>query len=101
MNEAMNRLEKLECRLKSMESTAEQVDEKDSSSSNSSMVDLVEYQKQMLIRITEIRDTLVVQDGDINVVKEERDSLKESNSKLKKEVERLNYRISHLIKNME
>jgi len=62
---------------------------------------LLEYQKQVLVRLVTIRDALTADPaGDMAYVLKERDALREENAKLKKEAEKLNYRIAHLVKNV-
>ena len=62
---------------------------------------LLEYQKQVLGRLMTIRDALVADPAvDMAYVLKERDALREENAKLKKEAEKLNYRIAHLAKNV-
>lgn len=101
MDAALDRLLKLEGRLARVESDVQSSGVGSLSSSDKlGEQSLVEYQKQMLSRLQTIRDALVMGDGDIAFVIKERDALKDENAKLKKEAERLNYRINHLIKNM-
>ncbi len=56
------------------------------------------YQSQLLGRLKEIRDAFQSEGGDIISITKERDLLKEENKQLKKEMERMQYRIKHLIK---
>ncbi len=59
------------------------------------------YQSQVLSKLKEIRSAIVEEGGDIGKVKEERDKALAENEKMKKEIERNNYRIRHLIKALE
>ena len=59
---------------------------------------LAEYQAQMLERLRGIRAAMTAEGGDIVQIKAERDELATDNKKLRKEVEKLNYRVQHLIK---
>lgn len=58
------------------------------------------YQAQLLPRLKEIRAALGQEGGDIVSVKRERDVAIEENKKLKKEMERMEYRIKHLVKSL-
>ena len=59
------------------------------------------YQKQLLEKLKLIRDSLMSEGGDVSTIRKERDALAEENKQLKKEVERLNYRVRHLVKSLE
>ena len=66
---------------------------------------LQDYQKHILGKLKTIREALVAGDtnGGNNTVQtqaivQERDQLKEENKKLKVEIDRLNYRVRHLVK---
>jgi hypothetical protein len=63
---------------------------------------LQEYQKQMLIKLKVVRDKLneTSSGGDINQVKKERDEAVAQTKLDKKEIEKLNYRVQHLIKSL-
>ena len=61
-------------------------------------VDLKEYQTQLLIKLKCIRQAMTAEGGDIVQIKEERDKLALENAKQKKEIDKLNYRVKHLIK---
>lgn len=62
---------------------------------------LILYQAQMLERLVEIRGALAVAGGgDSSLVTKERDALNEENARLKKDIEKLNYRITHLVKHV-
>jgi len=70
--------------------------------SNDSSKDIEEalrtYQKQMLSKLIDVREKLVNEVGDYSKLQTERDSLHLENVALRKESERMNYRIKHLIK---
>lgn len=59
---------------------------------------LNEYKLQMLAKLKVVRDTLIMEGGDIQGIRNERDQAIKENIALKKENERLNYRVRHLIK---
>mmetsp|Transcript_19550 Transcript_19550/g.32668 ORF Transcript_19550/g.32668 Transcript_19550/m.32668 type:complete len:111 (-) Transcript_19550:1775-2107(-) len=59
---------------------------------------LREYQIQMLSKLTVIRDKINEDGGDVTAIKKERDAAVAENNLLKKEIEKLNYRVQHLIK---
>lgn len=59
---------------------------------------VIDYQTQLLDRLKCIRDALAADGGDFGQIKEERDILQAENLKLKKETEKLNYRVNHLVK---
>lgn len=62
---------------------------------------LLVYQKQVLGRLVMIRDALAADPAvDMAYVLKERDALREENAKLTKEIDKLNYRIAHLVKNV-
>ena len=56
------------------------------------------YQAKLLSRLKEIRES--IGDGDAGAIKKERDAAIDENTRLKKELERANYRINHLIKEL-
>jgi hypothetical protein len=59
---------------------------------------LLKYQAQMLVRLKEVRDALRDDDGDVVTIRTERDEAKNEAAQLRKENERLAYRVNHLIK---
>jgi len=100
MEEALSaRLTILETRLSAAEEEAREQPGAAGASSEASGL-LLEYQKQMLARLLAVREALVSGGGDIAYVVKEREALKEENARLKKEAERLNYRIAHLVKHV-
>lgn len=56
------------------------------------------YQKQILEKLLVVREKVSEEVGDYSKLKDERDTLLAENIKLKKESDRQNYRIQHLIK---
>ena len=56
------------------------------------------YQIELLGKLKAIRAGLTAEGGDVGTIRVERDALKDENAALKKENERLNYRVRHLIK---
>ena len=59
---------------------------------------LFDYQTQLLDKLRNVRKALTADGGDLGQIKEERDNLQAENLKLKKEAEKLNYRVKHLVK---
>ena len=101
MEEALSaRLTILETRLSAAEAEAREQPGAAGASSAEASGMLLEYQKQMLARLLAVREALVSGGGDIAYVVKEREALKEENARLKKEAERLNYRIAHLVKHV-
>lgn len=102
MAEAEKKLQTIEERLISLESsvTKESKGKSSNQSNNSEAVEaaLKAYQKQILGKLKQIRESLTAEGGDVQSIKNERDQLAQENKQLKVEVERLNYRVSHLIK---
>ena len=62
---------------------------------------LATYQKQVLMKLKGIRETLVSEIGNVSEIKESREVAVSDNADLKKEVERLKYRIQILVKSLE
>lgn len=56
------------------------------------------YQKQILDRLKDARQAFIAEGADIVTLRRERDAALEENKTLKKENERMMYRIRHLIK---
>ena len=56
------------------------------------------YQAKLLVRLKEIRAAIGT--GDAGSIKKERDAALSENVELKKELERANYRIKHLVKEL-
>jgi hypothetical protein len=93
ISEAEERMKSIEERLLSIESTS-------GAASNTAEVELAlhQYQTQILGKLKEVRDKISEEGGDISTVRKERDEAVSQNVLLKKEVEKLNYRVEHLIK---
>jgi len=96
---ALSRLAKLEGRLVQLEGEI-QVTNTVWAQSDGGAEALAEYQGQVLSRLKVIRDALMSGDGggDMAFVIKERDALREENEKLKQDIQKMNYRIQHLIK---
>ena len=94
-----DRIAEMEQRLAALEAESKEFGSVESA--NGAGQTLVAYQAQMLERLVEIREALAVAGGgDSSLMTKERDALKEENAKLKKEIEKLNYRIMHLVKHV-
>ena len=121
-NWKMTTIEEAEKRMSQIESKILQLESSSPSTTDASAA-LQNYQKQMLDRLKVVRETLVqevefyllfsfglmewldsfvtfhaAQGGDIAKITQERDAALEENAKLKKEMDRLQYRVQHLIK---
>lgn len=60
------------------------------------------YQSQTVEKLKVVRDLLLSADSaDSTQVTQERDTALEENKKLKKEIDRLNYRVKHLVKALD
>ena len=59
------------------------------------------YQAQVLQKVKAIRDALVSEVGNITGLKEAKEAADIENIRLKKEVERLNYRVHILLKSLK
>ena len=93
---AEERMLSIEQRILSIESS------KCSSSTSSADVEqaLNHYQKQILVKLKAVRDQIMEEGGDVSTIKKERDEAIAQNVLLKKEIEKLNYRVRHLIKEL-
>lgn len=67
---------------------------------NESSESLISYQIRMLKKLKEVKQTLELEGGDLKSITMERDIALEESKALKKENEKLNYRIRHLIKSL-
>lgn len=95
---AESKLASLEKRIATLEISGES----STGASNEAVEAAVQqYQSQVLVRLKEIRDAMKEEGGDIGTIRNERDAAVEENKRLKKEVERLQYRVKHLIKSLE
>lgn len=87
------RMSGIEERILALESTG------NNSSSNAAVQEAVRaYQIQVLEKLKAIRQSLASEGGDVKTIKAERDAALAENAALKKEVDRLNYRVRHLVK---
>ena len=90
-------MSQLEQRLKNVEMNSS------STATNNTAIEkaLHAYQSQVLLKLKAIKSAITAEGGDISKVREERDHALVENDKLRKEIERNNYRINHLIKALE
>ena len=96
--EADSRMSAIETKLSAFESSrGRKTDEQGTDACNDAVLD---YQTQLLQRLRSVRDALAADGGDIGSIKEERDALKAENTRLKKDAEKLNYRVQHLVKSL-
>mmetsp|Transcript_28081 Transcript_28081/g.36798 ORF Transcript_28081/g.36798 Transcript_28081/m.36798 type:complete len:111 (+) Transcript_28081:71-403(+) len=58
-------------------------------------------QGEMLLKLRSLRDSMKSEGNDLEKVKEQRDQALAENAELKKDIEKLNYRIKHLIRSLE
>ena len=93
ISEAEDRLKTIEDRLLAVELTGVSV-----TSTADVEIALHQYQKQILGKLKEVRDKIAEEGGDIATIRKERDEAVSENALLKKEVEKLNYRVQHLVK---
>lgn len=98
-SEAESRMSVIEDKLSAFEASRGNKTDQINTAASSEM--LHEYQVQLLSRLRSVRDALVADGGDIGLIKEERDNLQAENLKLKKEAEKLNYRVNHLVKELK
>lgn len=93
---AEDRMKTIEERLVALESTTPAGD-------NSAAVEAAvrAYQSQILGKLKDVRNALMSEGGDVVTIKAERDAAVAENAKLRKEIERLNYRVRHLVKALE
>jgi len=94
MSDADERLQQIEEKLLNLERIAS------NSVVDSEAIDaaLQAYQSQLLVKLKQVRETLIAEGGDIATIRQERDSALLQNAALKKDNERLQYRVKHLIK---
>jgi len=95
MDAAVSKMTAIESRLAKLEATTAGTSASSSAATNEA---LAEYQAQMLVRLRGIRAAMTAEGGDIVQVTAERDQLAAENKKLRKDMEKLNYRVQHLIK---
>lgn len=87
--------------ISKLEERLDAVEAKNESYSSQTRVDdsnLRIYQAKLLVRLKEIRSAIGT--GDAGSIKKERDAALSENVELKKELERANYRIKHLVKEL-
>ena len=95
-SDATARMTLLENRIDELEvSSGKKHDQMDNNNSSGSLHD---YQVQLHQKLVNIRNSLASEGGDTSQIREERDLYLAENILLKKEAERLNYRVQHLIK---
>jgi peptidoglycan hydrolase CwlO-like protein len=95
LTSAENKLASLEKRIANLEISGA------SSGGEAAEAAVRQYQVQVLARLKEIRDAMTSEGGDVTTIRNERDSTVEENKRLKKEFERLQYRVTHLVKSLE
>eukprot|EP01038_Epipyxis_sp_PR26KG_P009979 gene9979-13424_t len=98
LKSAEKQMTEIETRISKLESTSSS--NPNISNNNTATIEkaLKSYQKQILEKLKPIRDLMAEEGGDISQVKQERDEAINENKQLKKDIERLNYRVKHLIK---
>lgn len=94
---AEKKMSEIEARLAELETNNTKAPAPDSSIVEEAITN---YQKQMLTKLQKIRELIVSEGGDISTVREERDRALAENAQMKKEIERLNYRVRHLVKSL-
>lgn len=96
----MSNLDEAEARMSTIEQRLLSLESEGSVNNSSEVVEqaLNAYQKQVLQKLKAIRSTIMEEGGDVVAIKKERDDAVAQNALLKKEVEKQNYRIQHLIK---
>mmetsp|Transcript_28678 Transcript_28678/g.48397 ORF Transcript_28678/g.48397 Transcript_28678/m.48397 type:complete len:98 (-) Transcript_28678:87-380(-) len=91
----------MEEKLSSLELRVQAV-EKGQGLSHETEMALKAYQQQTVSKLMKVRDLLLSPDSaDAKQVTQERDAALEENKKLKKEIEKLNYRVKHLTRSLE
>jgi hypothetical protein len=88
--EAEGRIGVIEQRLTELENVSSRPDQTINSTATEEA--LLAYQCQLLDRLKGIRSSILAEGGDVGQIKQERDDFAMENLKLKKEVDRLNYR---------
>lgn len=92
--------EDLSAKLSALELKMLDIEKSNASISGSESVDkaIHSYQEQILHKLLEIRNQMILEGRDFDQVVRDRDAALAENKKLKEVVEKQNYRISHLIK---
>jgi len=93
ISEAENRMNQIERRITLLESGGAS----DESSNDFGEQALKKYQLDLLVRLKAIREKITVE-GDLDSIRKERDVALDENIKMRKEIEKLNYRVKHLVK---
>lgn len=94
---AENRMTSLEARIVELEKSAASGNSGENSQAEVELA-IKKYQYQMLGKLKAIKEALVSEGGDAASLRQERDEARTENAALKKEIERLNYRVRHLVK---
>ncbi|RYH16845.1 hypothetical protein EON65_29440 [archaeon] len=94
---AENRMTSLEARIAELEKSAVSASSGDNSHVEVELA-IKKYQHQILGKLKAIKEALVSEGGDSATLRQERDDARAENAALKKEIERLNYRVRHLVK---
>jgi hypothetical protein len=95
----MSEIQEAEARMLTIEQRLLAIEGTKATGASSSEVEqaLNAYQQQVLVKLKAIRSK-IVEEGDVSAIKKERDDAVAANALLKKEIEKQNYRIQHLIK---
>jgi regulator of replication initiation timing len=88
----------VEDKLKELEQRVGTMEAQGASESDQNL--LSQYQSQILPKLMLIREKMIAEGGDIDQIRNERDQAINENVTLRKEIERLNYRVNHLIKSL-
>ena len=88
-SDTTSKIEKIESRLSALEA---------SQGPAGSDVSLLSYQAQTLEKLKTIRDHMQTDGTGAGKIKQERDDAIAKNTELQKEIDRLNYRVNHLVK---
>jgi hypothetical protein len=92
---------KMDEKISSLEQRVEAV-ERGQGLSRDAELALRSYQSQTVAKLIQVRDLLLSPDNtDASQVSKERDAALEENAKLKKDIEKLNYRVNHLVRSLE
>jgi chromosome segregation ATPase len=96
----MSNLEEAEGRMSTTEQRLLSLEADGASGGNSAAVEqaLRVYQQQVLAKLKAIRSQIMDEGGDVGTIKKERDEAVAQNALLRKEIDKQNYRIQHLIK---
>lgn len=100
LTEALARMAAIEGRLQAVESVETATSSVTGGGGAEVNKILAQYQLQLLVRLKDIRNAMEASGGDVVSITAERDAAVAENVRLKKEMERMNYRISHLVKEL-